>query len=163
MCGQAGVIFGTKQRTRDEIDHLTGLFTNVLELSEERGPQATGVAWVNQDGEHKISKLAVPASEFVRDKAYTEVIDDIDNTTNLLMGHTRWPTRGDISNIANSQPKRTGAIVATHNGTVINANWLFHRFRLPRHAEVDSEVIFRFADECVGHDGRINVHSLAQR
>ena len=46
---------------------------------------------------------------------------------------------------------------------MINADRLFRRFKLSRHAEVDSEVIFRLADEAVGPDGRINVHSLAQR
>ena len=163
MCGQIGVIFGAKHRTRDEIDYLTWLFTRVLELSEERGPYATGVAWLNRDGEHRLFKKVVPASEFIRDKAFGEVLGTIDNSVTVLLGHTRWPTRGNPACVDDAQPKRAGRILATHNGTVTNADWLFQRFGLPRHAEVDSEVIFRFADESIDADGRLNLHALAGR
>ena len=73
-----------------------------------------------------------------------------------LLGHTRWRTRGDPGNNANNHPIRAGDIVGTHNGTLYNADALFRRLRLPRFAEVDSEVIFRMAQRCTT-EGKINV------
>ncbi|MBN2452101.1 MAG: hypothetical protein JXR77_17065 [Lentisphaeria bacterium] len=43
--------------------------------------------------------------------------------------------------------------MATANGTTTNADDLFHRFRLPRSAEVDSEVMARMADLAAREDG----------
>jgi len=162
MCGQAGVVFGTKRRTQEETDYLTWVFTRLLELSEERGPHATGVAWVSREGEHRLFKRPVPASEFVRDKAVGEVIGDIDNSVTVLMGHTRFVTRGNAAINENNHPLRTGNCLVTHNGTILNADYLFHRFRFGRHAEVDSEIIGRIADASTV-DGRIDVKALRDR
>ncbi len=57
-----------------------------------------------------------------------------------------WRTRGSETNSRNNHPIRAGAILGTHNGTIYNADHLFGRLRLPRFAEVDSEIIFRLAD-----------------
>lgn len=159
MCGQAGVVFGTKRRTREEIDYLTWVFARLLELSEERGPHATGVAWVNREGGHRLFKRPIPASEFVRDKAFGEALGAVDSSITVLMGHTRFVTRGDAAVNENNHPLRTGDCLVTHNGTVLNADYLFRRFRFGRHAEVDSEIIGRIADACIV-DGHIDVKAL---
>lgn len=163
MCGQVGLLLGSAKRSPAELSHLVGLFIQVLKLSEERGPYATGVAWIDRDGEHRICKQPMPASEFIQDQAFLELIGDIGSGVSLVMGHTRWPTRGSIQNIANSQPIRAGRIVATHNGTITNADSLFRFFLLPRHAQVDSEVIFRLADDTIGPDGSLDTRCLAER
>jgi glutamine phosphoribosylpyrophosphate amidotransferase len=51
----------------------------------------------------------------------------------------------------NNQPIRAGAVIGTHNGTILNADRLFKKYRLPRVGEVDSEFLFRLADkkECI--------------
>jgi amidophosphoribosyltransferase len=67
------------------------------------------------------------------------------------MGHARWRTRGDEFNNRNNHPIRAGGIIGTHNGTLYNADFLFRRLRLPRFAEVDSELIFRLADRHAPH------------
>ncbi len=162
MCGQAGVVFGTKRRMQEEIDYLTWVFTRLLELSEERGHHATGIAWVNKAGEHRLFKRPLPASQLVRDKAFGEVTGDIDNSITVLMGHTRFVTRGNAVVNENNHPLRTGHCLVTHNGTILNADYLFHRFRFGRHAEVDSEIIGRIADACIV-DGRIDVKALHDR
>lgn len=146
MCGQLGIIFGTKRRRQEEIDHLTDIFTDLLLLSEKRGPHATGIAWLNRDGEHGLYKQPVPAQEFVEDRRYRRVISGVGNKTTILMGHTRWQTRGDAQNNLNNHPIKTKFTVGTHNGTISNADRLFRQYKLPRVAEVDSEVIFRIAD-----------------
>ena len=145
MCGQAGIILGQKRRRAEERDHLAWLFTQLLVLNEPRGPHATGVAWLNRDGEHRLFKRPVRANRFVTDKAFHEVLGGVDNRATLLLGHTRWRTRGDERINENNHPIRAGDILGTHNGIIYNANYLFRRFKLRRFAEVDSELLFRLA------------------
>lgn len=159
MCGQLGIIFENAECDSNQIEHLTDIFTGLLLQSETRGPHATGIAWVKQDGEHRLFKRPIPASEFVRDKAFGEVLGDVDSNVTVLMGHTRFVTRGDAAVNENNHPLRTGDCLVTHNGTVLNADHLFHQFRFGRHAEVDSEIIGRIADACIV-DGCIDVNAL---
>lgn len=163
MCGQVGLILGTSKRTRVELTHLANLFSGVLKLSERRGRHATGVALLKDDGECRLYKNVVPASEFVRKANYRVILDSLDNRTTVLMGHTRWATVGDPSDPVNAHPIRAGAVIGTANGTITNADWLFRRFNLPRHAEVDSEVIFRLADEARGGCHEFSLRTLASR
>ncbi len=146
MCGQVGIIFGKKQRRAEERRRLAWLFTRLLALSEKRGAHATGIAWLKLSGEYKIFKRPLPAEIFIADKAYFDVISEIDNKTTVLLGHTRRRTRGDKRNNLNNHPIRAGEIIGTHNGTIYNANYLFNKFKLRRYAEVDSEIIFRLAN-----------------
>ena len=44
---------------------LAWLFTRLLLLSEERGPHATGAAWLDADGGHRLFKRPVTAERFV--------------------------------------------------------------------------------------------------
>ena len=162
MCGQVGIIFGTKRRQQGEIDHLTSIFTDLLVLSEKRGRHATGVATLNRSGRHNLYKQPVPAHEFVRHCAYRKVLRGVNNRTTILMGHTRWQTRGDATNNLNNHPIKTKYTIGTHNGTITNADYLFWRFGLPREAEVDSEVIFRIADSVL-HESRYDIPRLIER
>lgn len=162
MCGQAGIILGQKRRRAEERDHLAWLFSQLLELSEERGPHATGMAWLKRGGQHKLFKRPVEASRFVEDKAFHEVLAEIDNRTTLLLGHTRWRTRGDENVNGNHHPIRAGDVLGTHNGTIYNADYLFRRFRLPRFAEVDSELLFRLAGQAA-RGGRIDTVGFKDR
>lgn len=146
MCGQVGIIFGTKRRQQKEIDHFTSIFTDLLILSEKRGRHATGVVTLNRHSRHNLYKQAVSAHDFVGHSGYRKVLRGVDNRTTILMGHTRWQTRGDAGNNLNNHPIKTEYTIGTHNGTIINADYLFWRYGLPREAEVDSEVIFRIAD-----------------
>ncbi|HOC94198.1 MAG TPA: hypothetical protein PKH33_17745 [bacterium] len=78
---------------------------------------------------------------------YAEVLGRLDNGTTCVLGHTRWKTRGTEANSLNNQPIRAGSVIGTHNGTILNADRLFKRYRLRRAAETDSEFIFRLADK----------------
>jgi len=64
----------------------------------------------------------------------------MDNRAPLLVGHTRWRTRGDERINRNNHPIRAGDVIGTHNGT------FYRGLRLRRFAEVDSELLFRLAD-----------------
>ncbi len=162
MCGLAGVIFGKKRRRAEEREHLAWLFTRLLLLSGERGPHATGVAWLNRDGEHRLFKRPVSAGQFVIDKTFHEVLAGIDNRTTLLLGHTRWRTRGDERINRNNHPIRAGDIIGTHNGTIYNADYLFRRWKVRRFAEVDSEILFRLAANAA-RDGAMDIERFKAR
>lgn len=163
MCGQVGLILRSSRRTIAELTHLARLFTGLLELSEKRGRHATGVALVRSYGTSRLYKKAVPASEFVQEDSYRDILESLDDDTTILMGHTRYATVGNPDDPANAHPIRAGVVRGTANGTITNADRLFRQFKLPRRAEVDSEVIFRLADECVDSDGRLNLSGLAGR
>ena len=155
MCGLAGVIFGKKRRRAEEREYLAWLFTRLL-LSEERGPHATGAAWLDTDGCHRFFKRPVTAERFVTNKAFAELLASMDNRATLLLGHTRRRTRGDEWANSKNHPIRAGEVIGTHNGTIYNAAHLFRRLGLPRYAEVDSEILFRPAANAA-RDGAMDI------
>ena len=153
MCGLVGLILGRKKRRVMERVHLCWLFSRLLELNEPRGPHATGAAWVNRDGDHALIKQPAPASWFVRQEEYPEFIGEVDNRVTVLMGHTRWRTRGCERNNRNNHPIRALDVLGTHNGTIYNAEWLFTRFRMRAQTDVDSEILVRTMASCWGPEG----------
>ena len=96
------------------------------------------------------------------DKAFHEVLGGVDNRATLLLGHTRWRTRGDENVNENNHPIRAGDILGTHNGTIYNANSLFRRFKLRRFAKVDSELLCRLAFRAAGN-GPIDIERFKTR
>lgn len=162
MCGQLGIILGPKDRTKDELDYFRKVFTYLLLLNEDRGPHATGIAWLKRTGECRILKRPQKARDFVRDSGFRDALAGVDSSVTWLAGHTRWQTVGDASNNRNNHPIRAGEVIGTHNGTILNADSLFTHFRLPRSAEVDSELVFRLADSTVV-DGRISVATFKSK
>ena len=152
MCGQVGLIIGRKRRTKADLQDLRLVFELLLLHSEVRGPHATGVAWLKLNGDYRLFKEPVPAHQLVERGPYRDLLAGVDSQTTVLMGHTRWSTRGDPANNRNNHPLRAGVIIGTHNGTIYNADHLFRRFGLPRQTEVDSEVLFRLADRHTPED-----------
>lgn len=153
MCGQVGFIFGRKRRRRAEWGLHAETFVRLMLESEARGPHATGVAWIKQGGEYGIYKRPGRAQEIVFREAFAEQLETLDMNTTVLMGHTRYRTRGSEKNNRNNHPLRTGGVIGTHNGTIYNADFLFKMFKLNRFAEVDSELLFRLADRALHEDG----------
>ena len=150
MCGLAGTLLSERPRTDRELRAIGDLFTRLLVESEHRGPYATGIALVGSGGDHYISKEPVPASQFVRSRDYRLVLDRLDQNTTLLMGHTRWPTRGSHLDNRNNHPlvgDGEHPCLVTHNGHISNHAALFRLMSLKREAEVDSEIILRLAEK----------------
>lgn len=163
MCGLAGLVLGKRNRSDAELERLTSLFTRLLVISRRRGPHATGVAWLNRDGEHRLFKRPLPAEAFVEHKVYPLMLAGVDRRTTVVLGHTRWRTRGDEQINRNNHPIRAGHVIGTHNGTIYNADALFRRYRLTRFAEVDSEVLFRLAARSVTRSGQIDTARYTDR
>jgi len=157
MCRQTGLILGEKRRGKCECEVLLDVFTEVLVRSERGGPHATGVAVLRDDGQHAFAKAATPAREFVGRNEFLDVVGHFDGRATVVLGHTRWRTRGSERNNVNNHPVRTGsgamAVAATHNGTVINADDLFREYGLERAGEVDSEILCRMAGAAMGTEG----------
>ena len=163
MCGQLGIIYGEKKRESEDRSYLKWLFMYLLLLSEKRGPYATGISWLKQDGSHSIFKRPARAVDFIKEKQFVEVLSEVDNNTTWLAGHTRWPTKGSHLDNKNNHPILVGKrLLGTHNGVILNADALFRRLDLPRLAEVDSEIIFRMADDTL-RDGCIDVPAFKER
>jgi len=144
MCGLAGAILGVKRRRSDELRIISGIFTELLVLNEVRGRHAAGVAVIRKDGRYRLLKRPGPARQLVADKSYPRVLD-LDNRVTVVLGHTRYKTRGSEQNSRNNHPIRAGSVIGTHNGHLANADHLAKKLRLRRTAEVDSEVLFRLA------------------
>lgn len=158
MCGLAGVVIGDKpSRSKDEMKAIRRMFTSVLALSERRGPHATGVALVSGSGDRHVSKAPIPAGRFVVSRSYKNFLGKLDENTTVLMGHTRWPTKGSHLNNANNHPlvggTRARACILSHNGHISNADMLFRAMGVPRRAQVDSEILLRIAERNLGNNG----------
>ncbi len=145
MCGLTGVLIGKKRRRKVELEEIGGIFTELLFLNQARGKDAAGLAMVRRDGTFSLFKRPGPAAKLVVEDKYSEVIGRLDNGTTCILGHTRWKTRGTEENNSNNAPQRIKFCIGCHNGTITNADALFKIFRLPRYAEVDSELLFRLA------------------
>ncbi|MBM4041780.1 MAG: glucosamine 6-phosphate synthetase [Planctomycetes bacterium] len=156
MCGLAGVILGRKRRQPHELLAIRSAFTGLLLLNQRRGHHATGVAVLRRDGSAAVFKRPVTASNLIQADDYWQALR-LDDSVTVILGHTRFRTRGSERNNSNNHPLVVGpsaeaaggapnarsVIYGTHNGTVLNADELFRKFRLPRAAEVDSEILFR--------------------
>ena len=76
-------------------------------------------------------------------------------------GLERWIRGGERIN-RNNHPIRAGDVIGTHNGTIYNADYLFRRFKLPRFAQVDSELLFCLAARAA-RNGRMDVEWFKER
>lgn len=177
MCGLAGVIASPGRRPESEIDYIRDMFTSLLVNSEHRGPYATGAVSIHKDGSYNIIKEPSMASEFVESMKYGRFIQQISTDTCILMGHTRYPTRGSHLDNRNNHPlvsdepitltpnerrcikNKHASIILTHNGHIDNADILFRSTGLRREAQVDSEILLRLAERNVCVKG-IDTHGL---
>jgi len=132
MCGLAGYIIDKRNADNKTIQAFRGL----LLAMEERGNESTGIAYRKGRGIN-IIKSAKPASSFIADTKFFEMLED---RPNLVIGHTRLATTGKVKK-RNAHPFRAGDVVGCHNGHVWN--WE----RIAPKSQVDSEAIFEAIKE----------------
>ena len=147
MCGIAAILLAPQPRPAAVWPAIKNVFIQNLVFNQKRGEAATGVAVVQQNGQVQLEKLAAPATEFVQSRACTNLLNQIDDHTTLLLGHTRAPTKGSPDNYHNNHPLQTGPVCGIHNGHIHNDDDLFTRLKLLRQAQVDSEIIFRLLEQ----------------
>lgn len=155
MCGLTGMLVGStsKRRSKADLQAIGDKFTRLLVLSEHRGPFATGVALIDSCGNSHVFKAPVPAREFVASDGYRKILDNLDDQATLLMGHTRWPSRGSVLCSAENHPLSAPPVLLTHNGTIAEHARHFSRLGLCRTTQVDSELLARIAQRYAGSAG----------
>ena len=163
MCGIVGVLsMGTK---KDDLktEIMRFLFTELLQVTEERGKDATGMSALFSDGMSYLQKGPVTATEFIGNlgddetsynmfmKNCTEYIKDNDILLRLLIGHCRKSSVGGAFDNVNNHPIKVNEIIGVHNGTLENHNKIFTNLGCKRDGVVDSEAIMHLLDYHTGH------------
>ncbi|MBN1260240.1 MAG: hypothetical protein JXB35_06125 [Anaerolineae bacterium] len=146
MCGLAGTLLYPQPRPAETWQRLRETFTANLLANEERGREAAGVAVIQRTGDYALFKQPATASELVEMPGYRETLARLNEETVAVLGHTRMPTKGSRWHNANNHPVVAGHVIGIHNGVIDNDDLLFESLKLPRTAEVDSEIIFRLQD-----------------
>ena len=147
MCGLAGIILNKNpNRNYEDLSIGIDIFENTLINAEERGRHAAGYVITTEDS-FLLYKRAITASKLIRTNKHDQLMFDIENNVNAIIGHTRYATKGSPKNNRNNHPIRCGDIIGTHNGSLWNDTELSHKFDLETEAEVDSEVLFRLLDK----------------
>ena len=129
MCGIVGYI-GQKE--------ATPVLINALKKLEYRGYDSAGIAVF--DGDDIVVRKAKGALKFLEEKIADETIRG-----SLGIGHTRWATHGEPSDInAHPQTNVSGSIAIVHNGIIENymelKSWLQAQGIVFR-SQTDTEVI----------------------
>lgn len=146
ICG-IGLLFDKKLNNSTL---LKTYFTNLLIACQGGGRSASGVSFMR---EHKVDILrrGIPASNLVATEEYTKLTReciDLENEKKgqklvSIIGHCRIPTKGSPHNNKNNHPVVVNNIIGVHNGAISNDDSLFDKFKLPRIAQVDTEIIFQ--------------------
>ena len=107
MCGIVGYV-GSKQ--------ATPVLINGLKKLEYRGYDSAGVAVMSEDADEILVRKSKGALKFLEEKIADEVIKG-----SVGIGHTRWATHGEPSDL-NSHPHTnvSGTIAIVHNGIIEN-------------------------------------------
>jgi amidophosphoribosyltransferase len=161
MCGIVGVLahgaFETKKEENIRQEAMIYLTTELLQLTQARGKDATGVATLFEDGDYMGLKMGVSAQEFVT--RFGEKETDYEGFLNvwrkkvrparIVIGHCRKPSTlvgAGTEDNNNNHPIKVGDIVGLHNGTLTNHDKIFENLKCGRDSKVDSEAIFRLLD-----------------
>jgi hypothetical protein len=153
MCGIIGVLnYGSNEdENRESALYLT---STLVEFTEPRGKDATGVAALFDDGNFVCQKGAISASKFVARfgkeptdfNGFLSVLRLREEPLRTVIGHCRKKSVGRSANNANNHPIKAGNIVGVHNGTLKNDDIIFEKLKCARDGQVDSEAIFRLFD-----------------
>ncbi|MEL7610828.1 MAG: glutamine--fructose-6-phosphate transaminase (isomerizing) [Bacillota bacterium] len=141
MCGIVGYV-GEKQ--------ALSLLLDSLEKLEYRGYDSAGVALIGADG-IKVRKTSGYLSAL---RELTKDAEDLQGTVG--MGHTRWATHGEPTDV-NSHPhlSSSGRVAVVHNGIIENYAEL-RTFLMGRgytfQSETDTEIVAQLIDSCYRGD-----------
>lgn len=155
MCGIIGLLpFGkldTKQeKIRQEI--MIYLSTELLQLTQTRGKDATGVCVMFENCEYMGLKMGISAVEFISRfggketdfEGFTEIWRKKAIPAKVFLGHCRKPTAGKLAiDNTNNHPIEVGDIIGIHNGTIDNHEIIFENLKRKPNGDVDSEAIFQ--------------------
>ena len=111
MCGLVG-IFSPYKHSHEKAFH------DLLRVDVMRGPDSTGAAIVDSNGDVTVVKKALLPDDLFGTKAWTKAVAF---QNQCYMGHNRWATIGKV-NGANAHPFEFDGVVGMHNGT-LKSRW----------------------------------------
>lgn len=158
MCGIIGALaygeFETKAEERIRQESMIYLTTELLQQTQSRGKDATGISTLFSDGDYMGLKMGIAAQEFVTRfggektdfEGYLNIWRKKNKPAKIVIGHCRKPstgTRAGADDNKNNHPIKVGNIIGVHNGTLTNHEEVFKNLGCGRDGKVDSEAIFR--------------------
>ena len=158
MCGVVGVVcFGPKLPNKEEVvrqDSSMYLATELLQLTRERGEDATGIATLFGNGVYHLLKMGTDSASFTtmyggKDTHYDGYLAQWKGApvpAVLTIGHCRKSSVGSAFNNMNNHPIRVKDTMIVHNGTLKNYEQIFQQLGGKRDGTVDSEAIARLID-----------------
>lgn len=158
MCGILGMAFQSGHNM-EKIGMLRYILRGLLAESEARGSDATGVAFVQEEGIH-VLKDNVGAKNLIGYSEFSNAcLKYMTTKTISILGHCRFKTKGSPKINDNNHPIVTDNLVGVHNGIITNDDALFDKFQrrfkdFKRKGRVDSEIIFRLIDHYVHVKGK---------
>ena len=143
MCGLAGIILKQEDRSEEGLSSVVDGFKKMLLEADSRGGHATGFAVVDKYGGYVLVKRPLDSYDFLDEPITADAFDLVSESITCILGHTRYATLGSPKKNKNNHPIRAGNTIGTHNGSIHNHKQLFKKYDMERHAQVDSEAIFR--------------------
>ena len=158
MCGIVSVMaFGEnpdKEVEKIRQEAMILLTSELLQLTQPRGKDATGIATMFENCDYMGLKMGVSAMEFIgrlgnKETDYGGFVDlwrRHKNPARMVIGHCRKPSAtigAGTEDNQNNHPIRVGHIVGVHNGTLTNHAQIVEKLKCETDSKVDSEAIFR--------------------
>lgn len=144
MCGIFAVIL--KPSDQGNSFNLEGIVTQLFQLSEPRGRDASGIALITE-GKASILREAINAKRFVKSNSYKSLFSDTqkqlsDTHAVLALGHCRLATNGQAYNVANNHPVLQGQLIMVHNGIAVEEESLWGAVDInPKDFDVDTKAL----------------------
>lgn len=161
MCGVVGALaygdFETNKEEKIRQESIIFLTSELLQLNQSRGKDATGIATMFANCDYMGLKMGISAQEFVARfggketdyDGYLDVWRKKKHPAKMVIGHCRKPSasgKASALDNKNNHPIKVGDTIGVHNGTLTNHENIFNNLECGRDGKVDSEAVFRLLD-----------------
>jgi len=138
MCGIVGAAtLGKTSKKQEEIRRESMIFltTELLQLTQPRGSDATGISVLFGDGNYYGLKEGIPSTEFISKfggaktdySGILKLCRKYEHPVKIFLGHCRKISVGTATDNAKNHPVKVGDIVGIHNGTLTNHDVIFDK------------------------------------